>query len=105
MTTTIRATLPDRRSVELAIEHLVQDYGVDRDAVAIETVGETNTAGEQVAGADAETGYPGLAADPDEAAINGALYVTVEVDQSDEGKAVKAFEDAGATDVQSSHSA
>lgn len=100
MPVTLKATLPDRRSVELALEHMVQDYGVDRDAIAIETAGAENSAGAQVAGADAESGYPGLASDPDDAAVNGALYVTVEVEDGEVEKAQQAFRDAGATDVQ-----
>ena len=102
MTVTLRATMPDRRTVELAIEHLVQDHGLDRDAIAIEPVGAENTVGERVSGADADSGYPGLPADPDEAAVNGAIYVTVDVDDADADAAEKAFEAAGATDVQSS---
>ena len=103
--TTLRATMPDRRSVELAIEHMVQDYGVERDAIVIETAGPENTVGEQVAGADAESGYPGLPSDPEDAAVNGAIYVTVEVEDVQVEAAQRAFEDAGATDVQSTGAA
>ena len=102
MPTTLSATLPDRRSVELAIEHLVQDYGLDRSAIEISPVGRENTAGEQVAGADAESGYPTLPSDPQEAAINGAIQVTVTLDEAVVDKARAAFEEAGATNIAAS---
>ena len=100
MTVTVNAILPDRRAVELAVEHLVQDYGLDRDKITIEPVGTENTMGERVAGADAESGYSGLASDPEEAAVNGALRVSVQMDPGQADDVKKAFRDAGATDVQ-----
>ena len=100
MTITVTAVLPDRRSVELAIEHLVQDYGLDRSKIGIQPVGTENTMGERVAGADAESGHPGLAPDPDEAAVNGAIRVSLEMEADAAEQVEKAFRDAGATGVQ-----
>ncbi len=100
MTVTVNAVLPDRRSVELAVEHLVQDYGLDRSKIGIRPVGAENTMGERVAGADAESGHPGLTSGPDEAAVNGAIRVSLEMEDDKAEQVEKAFRDAGATDVQ-----
>ncbi len=95
----VTAVLPDRRAVELAVEHLVQDYGHDRDKITIAPVGLDNTMGERAAGADIESGHAGLEAEPEAAAVNGAIRVSLEV-EGDRGEQVeKVLRDAGATDV------
>jgi hypothetical protein len=50
----VKATFNDRRAAELAIEHLVQDIGLDRTDVFITARGPENTAGTDRAGADAK---------------------------------------------------
>lgn len=47
------------RQAELAVEHLVQEHGIDRNAVTIRASGEANSAGTRPAGADVESGHPG----------------------------------------------
>ena len=49
-----------RREAELAVEHLVQDHGVDRTAVTVRAAGPENSAGTTPAGADVQSGHPGL---------------------------------------------
>lgn len=50
MSTTIKALFPGRREVELAVEHLVQEYGVERTDIFIEPAGSKNSAGDEPAG-------------------------------------------------------
>lgn len=96
---TIIGTFPSRREVEIAVEHLVQDYGLDRSDIFIEPVSDDNSAGESVAGADAESGRPNTDADAEGAAYNGALTVSVDVNEDEDEAVDKAFRDAGASDV------
>lgn len=61
METALCGRFATRREAELAVEHLVQDHGVDRSAVTIRPEGDENSAGTVAAGADTESGHPGLA--------------------------------------------
>lgn len=56
----ITAAFDTRREAELAVEHLVQEYNVDRAAVEVMAEGDDNTAGVVPSGADRdrETGQP-----------------------------------------------
>jgi len=49
-----------RRDAELALEHLVQEHRIDRAAITLHAAGPDNTAGERAAGADVESGHPGV---------------------------------------------
>ncbi len=49
-----------RREAELAVEHLVQEVGVQRTAVTVRAAGPENSAGTAPAGADVQSGHPGL---------------------------------------------
>ncbi|RZI76715.1 MAG: hypothetical protein EOP13_01230 [Pseudomonas sp.] len=99
MATTIKALFPSRREVELAVEHLVQEYGIERTDIFIEPAGSENSAGEEPTGADVESGHEGETTNPAGAAYNGQLMVSVDVNE-DEGEAVtQAFRDAGAVEV------
>ncbi|AUW57358.1 hypothetical protein C1T17_03850 [Sphingobium sp. SCG-1] len=96
---TIIGTFPTRREVEIAVEHLVQDYGLDRSDIFIEPVADQNSAGENVTGADAESGHPNTDTDAEGAAYNGALTVSVDVNDDEDEAVDKAFRDAGASNV------
>jgi hypothetical protein len=96
---TIIGTFPTRREVEIAVEHLVQDYGLERSDIFIEPASGQNSAGDNVTGADAESGHPGVDADAEGAAYNGALNVSVDVNEDEDAAVDKAFRDAGATEV------
>ena len=52
-----------RRAAELAVEHLVQEHDVPRTPVTIRAAGVENSAGTEVAGADTESGHPGVEKD------------------------------------------
>lgn len=60
MERTIVALFDTRREAETAVEHLVQEHGIDRTDVFIRALGEANSAGIRAAGADVESGHPGV---------------------------------------------
>ena len=73
--TTITATFDTRREAELAVEHLVQEHDIDRDDIVIGPDGDENSAGVKTNGSDEPT--IGEDADGDDAALNGAITVSV----------------------------
>lgn len=56
---TIVAKFDTRRDAETAVEHLVQEHGIDRADIFVRAQGGANTAGTRAAGADVESGHPG----------------------------------------------
>ena len=99
MGTTIKGIFPSRREVELAVEHLVQDYGIERTDVFIEPASSANSAGESVTGADAESGHDSEAPDASGAAYAGPLIVSVDMNEDERPDVERAFRDAGATQI------
>lgn len=53
----IVADFDTRREAEAAIEHLVQEHGVEPTDISVRASGEDNTAGVRAAGADVESGH------------------------------------------------
>ncbi|MFD1949638.1 hypothetical protein ACFSGX_02505 [Sphingomonas arantia] len=99
MSNTIVGTFDTRRAADIAVEHLVQEYGLDRAAIMVAPVSDANSAGVEAAGADVESGHPDIETDA-APALAGALTVTVDMN-ADEAEAVEqAFSDAGATKVE-----
>lgn len=99
MATTIKALFPSRREVELAVEHLVQEYGIERTDIFIEPAGFDNSAGEAPAGADIESGHPGEQPDADGAAYEGKIQVSVDMNEDESEAVTKAFQELGAFQV------
>jgi hypothetical protein len=97
-TTTITGTFATRREAEIAVEHLVQEYGIDRSDVFVEPQSAENSAGTKPSGGDVAEAEP-QADNAEEPALNGALLVSVDLslDRLDDAEA--AFRDAGATNV------
>jgi hypothetical protein len=60
MSSEVQARFATRRDAELAVEHLVQQHGIDRAAITVRASGEANSAGSEPAGADIESGHPGV---------------------------------------------
>jgi hypothetical protein len=56
----VQARFATRRDAELAVEHLVQQHGIDRAAITVRASGLANSAGSEPAGADIESGYSGV---------------------------------------------
>lgn len=94
---TITGVFPTRREVELAVEHLVQEYGVERTDIFIEPSSTENSAGVEPSGGDAKSGHQRSQPDAD-AALNGTLIVSVDINDDDTEAVEKAFRDAGALD-------
>ena len=94
---TITGIFPTRREVELAVEHLVQEYGLERADIFIEPNTRENSAGVEASGGDAKSGNPASQPDAD-AALNGTLLVSVDINENEMDAVKKAFRDAGAID-------
>ncbi|MCU6455538.1 hypothetical protein LPN01_15775 [Sphingomonas sp. A2-49] len=96
MGTTLNATFDTRREAEMTVERLVQEHGIDRADVVVAASGDRNTAGVERAGSDTDAGAPGTDA-RDDAALQGAVIVTVEID--DEATVAKVREAFGEFDA------
>ena len=88
MATTLTATFDTRREAEMTVERLVQEHGIDPNAITITADGDENTAGTDQAGSDAESAAPSPPA-RDDAALNGAVTVSVECDDEAMSETVK----------------
>lgn len=100
MGSTVSGTFPSRREAELAIEHLVQEYGINRSDIFVEPVGSDNSSGKTPSGADIESGHVGISADAEGASYSTALKVTVDVNSDETMDIRTAFQEAGATETQ-----
>lgn len=98
--TTIKGLFANRRDVEIAVEHLVQEYGIERTDIFIEPAGARNSAGESEAGADLESGHKGEEPDARGAAYEGELVVSVDMNDDESDAVRQAFRDAGAVNVE-----
>ncbi len=78
MATTLKATFKTRREAEMAVERLVQEYGVERTDIFLAAEGPSNTVGVEVAGSDTKAGSPSPL-DRGDSALNGAILVSVDV--------------------------
>jgi hypothetical protein len=97
MESTIVASFSTRRDAELAVEHIVQEHGIDRADVFVQAAGAANSAGQRAAGADTQSGRRDSAArgQPD---LNGPVEVSVDLHSQDAAARVEgALKQAGAT--------
>ena len=85
----ISGSFATRRDVDLAIEHLVQEYGFDRPAIFVESGSAENSAGQRIGGADLHTANPSHA-DRDDAALNGTIKLSIEIDDDSAADRVEA---------------
>jgi len=89
---TIIGEFETRREAELAVEHLVQEYGIQRTDVFIQPIGQANSVGTRSAGADAKA-----APEPErQAPLEGALEVSVDFHGDDPQKIADALKSTGA---------
>ena len=96
-TRTISARFATRDAAERAVEHLVQEHGIDRADIFIEASRRESSAGTSASGADAsERPDEGSAFDP---ALRGAIEVSADVSQDEIATAEEVFQAAGATDI------
>ncbi len=98
MERTIIGHFATRRAAELAVEHLVQDHGLARTDVAVQAAGQANSAGSKAAGADVESGHPGV--DKQGAPeLEGEIEVSVECRDEPPSELESIMKEAGARRV------
>lgn len=81
MNKSISASFETRRDAEMAIEHLVQEFGVERTDIFVSAQGDDNSAGTVIAGSDTESPAPSSDARED-GAHEGAIIVSVDVNDA-----------------------
>jgi hypothetical protein len=96
MEQTVVAHFDTRRDAEIAVEHLVQEHGIDRSDIFIRAPGEANSAGVRPDGADVESGHPGVAR-RGEPELGGPIEVSVDCHSGRETVVKSVLEEAGAT--------
>ncbi len=91
---TISAEFETRRDAEMSVEHLVQEYGLDRRAISIVSVTAENSAGTQAAGSDLDQGRSkdDAATGP---ALSGKLKVSVQAGDDQKAKVLETFSTYG----------
>ena len=94
MESTVVASFETRRDAEIAVEHLVQEHGIERADIFIQAAGEANSAGIRPAGADVESGHPGVEKQgaPE---LKGAVEVSVDCHGTDRKVVERIFKEAG----------
>ena len=88
-----------RRDAELAVEHLVQEMHIERADIFIRASGAANSAGTEKAGADVESGHPGVRTEgtPE---LKGPIEVSVDYHGEEIRKLVTTLKSAGAVHVE-----
>lgn len=79
----LSAVFATREQADLAIEHLVQEHGIDRSFIYVEPLGEENSAGTDVSGGDHASGRIGSHDRPD-GSHHGAIEVSVPLAHNEE---------------------
>jgi hypothetical protein len=95
---TIVANFDTRRDAETAVEHLVQEHGIERADISVRAPGAANTAGTRAAGADVESGHPGVGKHGTPQ-LSGPIEVCVECDAGRSTVVTSALQKAGATQL------
>ena len=100
MATTIVGTFATRRDAELAVEHLVQEHGIEPAEVSIHPSGEANSAGINAAGADIESGNPGVEkrGNPE---LGGPIEIVVNCNEVSAHKVHEILKEANARHIRS----
>ena len=88
-----------REEADLAVEHLVQEYGVEPSFIYVEPVSDENSSGDTVSGGDHASGDPGRG-DRTDAPLHGAIGVTVPITPETLPKMRRALGEAGAIHVE-----
>lgn len=86
MSSTLEKTFATREQAELAVEHLVQELGVERTDIFVTAQGAQNSSGEAASGGDAPAVLePGR----DDAALAGGITVSVDVNDADREQSIR----------------
>ena len=94
----IRANFDTRRDAETAIEHLVQQHGIDRNGISVQPAGQANSAGTRPAGADVESGHPGVEKHG-RPKLSGPVEVSVDCPGEKSSAVAVALREAGAREI------
>ncbi|WP_277980173.1 hypothetical protein [Sphingomonas phyllosphaerae] len=89
MGTSLSASFDTRRDAEMTVERLVQQFRIERTDIFIAADGPDNTVGVEEAGSDTEAGAP-TAEHRDDAALEGRVSVSVDVEDDDLADDVRA---------------
>ncbi len=76
------AVFATREQADLAVEHLVQEHGIDRAFIYVEPLGDENSAGPEISGGDHASGRSGSHDRPD-GSHHGAIEVSVPLAQNE----------------------
>ncbi|RVE79023.1 hypothetical protein [Sinorhizobium meliloti] len=95
--TTIRATFKTREAADLAVEHLVQQYGISRPDIFIQSATDRNTAGSEPSGGDASH-EQGARSD---APLEGEIKVSADIASNQIAAVQRSLGDAGAIRISS----
>jgi len=87
-----------RRDAELAVEHLVQEHGLERNDIFVVAEGAANSSGTRPSGSDLESGHSGASGEhaPE---LAGAIEVSIECDDAQTEIVTDALRAAGAEQV------
>jgi len=94
-TSTIRAIFETREAADRAVEHLVQQHGVSRPDIFIQSTTDRNTAGSLPSGGDASDEEGAR----DDAALEGDIEVSADIAASQVAAVQRSLGDAGAIRV------
>ncbi|MDK4731514.1 hypothetical protein [Rhizobium sp. CNPSo 3490] len=94
-TTTITAVFETRVTADLAVEHLVQQHGIARPDIFVQSASAKNTAGSAPSGGDAS--HDGSARS--DAPLEGEIEVSVDINSSMIPAVQRTFGDVGAIRV------
>ena len=94
----LTAKFATRREAEMTVERLVQEQGIERTKIVIATEDSRNSAGVDEAGADTAGMDPTPNA-RDDAALEGMIVVSVDVDDARATEVKAAFAEFDGSDV------
>lgn len=93
-TTTITAVFETREAADLAVEHLVQQHGIARPDIFIQSASTTNTAGSTPSGGDVVSRSVGTRID---APLEGETQVSADINSNIIPAVQRTFGDVGAS--------
>lgn len=86
-TITISATFATREAADLAVEHLVQQYGISRPDIFVRSIADQNSTGSQVSRGDV---------DRSDAPLEGEIEVSADIPANQISTVQRGLGDAGA---------
>lgn len=95
----LSAEFATRAQADLAIEHLVQEHGVERATIFVEPIASENTSGVAISGGDASSGRP-VSDGRSDAPLHGGLKLSVATTSGNRAILQGALEGAGATSIE-----